>query len=199
MECVIIASHFKQMKRFFPTSLALLLVLGSLGHVFAAAFCPRMLGHDCCLPKASSHQHASLSDQHLHGMAMGAMTHESMPMDDTDMQDMNMDDEGLPSAPLATNDGALLPTSEVIVAANTLERPNDTCSHCLSHSGITNAPISSVSVPTQSNRDHVPVVLPVSRFFARPTITQEQIGLPREHAPPGSTAPRHILISVFQI
>lgn len=190
---------FKQMKRFFPTSLALLLVMGSLGHVFAAAFCPRMLGHDCCLPKTSSDQHASRSDHHMHGMAMDAMSHESMPMDGSDMQDMIMDDEGLRSAPLATNDGALLFTSEVIVPANTLELPNDTCGHCLSHSGITNAPVSSVSVPDQSNRDHGSVVLPVSKFLARPTMTQAQIGLPREHAPPGSTAPRHILISVFQI
>ena len=189
----------KQMKRFSPTSLALLLVMGSLGHVFAAVFCPRMLGHDCCLTKTSSHQHASQANQHMHRMAMDALTNDSMPMDGNDMQGMIMDDEGLRSAPVATNKGALLPTSEILVTANTLELPMDTCSHCMSHSGITNAPVSSVSVQDQSNKDHGSVLLPVSKFLTRPAMTLTQIELPKEHAPPGSSAPRHILISVFLI
>ena len=90
--------------------------MGSLGHVFAAAFCPRMLGHDCCLTKTSSHQHPSQSNQHMHGMAMDAMANESMPMDG-DMQDMVMDDADVP--PRSSIDEATqLSTSEELVPAN---------------------------------------------------------------------------------
>ncbi|HAF16376.1 MAG TPA: hypothetical protein DCK99_22290, partial [Blastocatellia bacterium] len=68
----------RQMKRLFPTSLALLLVMSSLGHVLAAAFCPRALGRECCFAKTPSHMHSSSSsrenmavhDMHMDGMSM---------------------------------------------------------------------------------------------------------------------------------
>jgi len=83
--------------------------------------------------------------------------------------------------------------------ANKVEKPVETCTHCLSHSGIFNAPISSVSVPDQSNKDLGSVPLPVSRFLVPAATMLAQIGPPRDHAPPGSSAPRYILINVFLI
>ena len=186
------------MKRLFPSSLALLLVIGSLGHVFAAAFCPRMLGHDCCLTAASRDSHAVKSHQHMHGMAMDSMTHEGMAMNSGDMQDMRTADADVPPSS-HIDEAAQLSTSERLVPTNKLELPIDACTHCMSHSGVPNAPISTMSVPHQSNEDLGSVPLPISRFPARPSMTLAQIGLPREHAPPGSSVPRHILISIFLI
>ena len=186
------------MKRLFPSSLTLLLVMGSLGHVFAAAFCPRMLGHDCCLTKASRHQHASPSGQHMHAMGMNAMTDDSMQMDGSDMAGMTMDDTGFPPSSL-DNQVTQLSSADELVSANRIEEPVDACTHCMSHSGTQNAPISSVSAPDQSNKDLGSIPLPVSRFLARPVTTLARIGLPREHAPPESNAPRHILFNVFLI
>ena len=181
------------MKRLFPTSLALLLVMGSLGHVFAAAFCPRMLGHDCCLTMARD-PHSTRSHQH-----MDAMDDETMAMDAADMPGMTMDDADVPSSTLASDEISLVSTSEELVPADKVELPIDTCTHCLSHSGTQNAPLSSVSNSDQSNKDLRSVVLPVSRLLDQPATTLGQIGLPREHAPPGSRTPRYILINVFLI
>lgn len=194
----------KQMKRLFPTSLAFLLVMGSLGHVFAAAFCPRMLGHDCCAPKTSSSQHPSQSPQHMHGMAMDGnamdgMANESMSMVGSDMEGMMMDDADIPPSSFTIDDKTLLSTSDELVPANKLVLPNDGCTHCMSHSGIQNAPVSSLSAPDQSNKDIGSARLPVSRLLAPTAMRLARIGLPKEHAPPGSRAPLHILISVFLI
>jgi hypothetical protein len=186
----------KPMKRFFPTSLALLLVISSLGHVFAAAFCPRMLGHDCCLAKTSG-LHPAQSHQHMHSMAMNDMTEGSMPMDGDDMQDMVMNDADVP--PLSTIGAVQVSNSEELTPTNKLELPIEACTHCMSHSGVRNAPISSLSVADQSNKDFGSVPLPVLRFLVRPPMTLAQIGLPGEHAPPGTSTPRHIIINVFLI
>jgi hypothetical protein len=134
----------------------------------------------------------------MHGMAMDGMANESMAMDSGDMQDMVMDEADVP--PLSNLDDApQLSNSEELVSTSTLEPPIEVCTHCVSHSGIPNAPISSVSVADQSNKDFGSLPLPVSRFLVRPVMTLAQIGLPREHAPPGTRAPRYILISVFLI
>jgi hypothetical protein len=172
--------------------------MGSLGHVFAAAFCPRMLGHDCCLKRASNDPQSIQSHRHMHSMAMDSMTDETMPMEAGDMRDMMMDDADVPP-PSSIDEATQLSSAEELVPTNKLELPVETCPHCMSHSGVPNAPMSSVSVPNQSNRDFGSLPLPVSRFLVRPSMTLAQIGLPREHAPPGTKAPRHILISVFLI
>ena len=134
----------------------------------------------------------------MHGMAMDAMTDASMQMDGTDMSDMMMDE---PAAPPSSLDNQVnkLCSSDQLVPADRLEQPLDACTHCMSHSDMQNAPISSVSVADQSNKDFDSNPLPVSRFLVRPSMTLGQIGLPREHAPPGIHSPRYILISVFLI
>jgi hypothetical protein len=131
-------------------------------------------------------------------MVMDSMTNESMPMDSDDMQGMMVDDaEVLPRSGI--DEATQLTGSEELVPTNKLELPVEICTHCMSHSGVPNAPISSLSVADQSNKELGSVPLPVCKFLARPSITLAQIGLPGEHAPPGTDAPRHILINVFLI
>jgi hypothetical protein len=133
----------------------------------------------------------------MHSMGTDSMANESMPMDG-DMQDMVMDDADV--SPLSSIDEASkFSKSEELVPSNKLELPTEACTHCMSHSGVPNAPITSVSMADQSSKDFGSVPLPVSRFPVRPAMTLAQIGLPREHSPPGTSAPRYILISVFLI
>lgn len=187
------------MKRLFPTSLALLLVMGSMGHVFAAAFCPRMPGRDCCLTKTVIVQHGAVAHQHMQGMTMDTMADDSMSMNGSDMPGMTMDNADVPPSTLASDEIPVASTSEESALTNRVESPIDACPHCMNHSGIQNAPVSSVSVSDQSNKNLSSVLSPVSRFLAQPAMTLARIGLPREHAPPGGSAPRYILISVFLI
>jgi len=133
----------------------------------------------------------------MYGMAMDGMSDESMKMDDVDMQDVIRGDASVQPSSAGSDEVALLSSSEELVQANSLELPIEACTHCMMHSGAQNSPISSVSVPDQSNKDIDSVPLPVSRFLTRPAMTLAQLGLPREHAPPGSSAPRHILNNVF--
>jgi len=181
------------MKRILLTSLASLLVMSSLGHAFAAAFCPRSMGGGCCLakgnrtPTASIHEHVT---RHCLSMSVAAM--DVVPMDGTTMHDIMED------APTVDTSSRLAP---IIVNQNTIgnrfQQPIEPCRHCLTHSGIANAPVSMVSV--QSGREIDSGLLPIPGFLVRSAIAIAQIGLPGEHAPPDSTAPRHILISVFLI
>jgi len=194
------------MKRFLLASLALMLVMSTSGHVFAATFCPRASGHECCFAKTASHTHSSSSN------------HEStdahhMHVDDISMDDMNMDDMAMADAStdhMAMNhlmiDAATVDVSIPFsapasseAAASKFDQPVQPCAHCVGHSGIANAPVSFLSVPDQSGKELGSVLLPISRFLVCPNVTLAQIGLPREHAPPGTSAPRHILISVFLI
>jgi len=66
--------------------------MGSLGNVLAAPFCPRMLGHDCCLAKTSRDGGSAQSHQHMYSMAMDNISTESIEINDRDRQDMVMDD-----------------------------------------------------------------------------------------------------------
>jgi len=194
------------MKRIFPTGLVLLLVMSSLGHVLAAALCPRAFGHECCFAKTSSHTHSSSStlekvtvtDMHMDGMSMDGMNMDEMSMGDASMNQMPMNDS-LIDAPTVVMSIAFSPPSFSEAVANKVVKPVDSCAHCLGHSGIVNAPFSFVSASDQSGKEIRSALLPISRFQVRPEIAPAPIGLPWEHAPPGSSARRHILISVFLI
>lgn len=176
------------MKRFFPTTIALLLVMGSLGHVLAASLCPRSLGRECCFAKTSKPKHDSSCchpNMPMHLMSMGSMTMDDMVMEDTaTVEVLN------PFAP---------PVVDEEVLANAFEQPVESCAHCLAHSGVPNTPASFVATQDESGKavDSVPSQVP---SFLAPTLnTISQHGSPREHAPPGTNAPRHVLISVFLI
>jgi hypothetical protein len=176
------------MKRFFPTSLALLLVIGSLGHVVAATVCPRSLGRECCFARTSNHTHDSSSsrqDTSVHCMRMDGMSMDDMTRPDTTAVEVS----NLFTPPLVDEEAS----------ASTLEQPVGSCPHCMIHSGLSNAPASFVTSPDESRKTVDSVPLPVSSFLAPSLPTVKQNGSPREHAPPGSSAPRHILINVFLI
>src|SRR6266542_5273156 len=80
--CKVVCNNSPQftMLRIFLIGFTLLLLLSSLGHLFAAAFCPRPQGHECCLKKTGNHLHESSSSNH------------DMPMDGMVMDDMAMND-----------------------------------------------------------------------------------------------------------
>lgn len=196
------------MKRLFPTSLALLLVIASLGHVLAAAFCPRVLGRECCFAKktahhahssSSSHENMAVHDTCMDGMKMDSMNMGDMPMDATSMDHMGMNDMEVDAATVDLTIPFSPPAFTEQAVANKLDQPVEPCAHCLSHSGVANAPVSFVSGSNESGKEIGSVLLPVSKFLNRPAIAPAQIGLPGEHAPPGTRASRHILMSVFLI
>jgi hypothetical protein len=205
------------MKRLFPTSLALLLVMGSLSNLFAAAFCPRMLGRDCCLAKTTNNPHGTHCHQHVQSMTMHAIAEETMSMNgveihggmamaedsmstsDGDMTGMTMAGPDAPPSNRASDETFVAFNSQELASENKVDLPMDACPHCASHSGMQNAPVSSVSVPNRSDKDPGSVLLPVSRFLSQRAMSSSQIGLPREHAPPGNLVPRYILIGVFLI
>lgn len=176
------------MKRFFPTSLALLLVIGSLGHVFAATFCPRSLGRECCFANTSNHTHDPSSSHQ-------DMAAHCMPMDGMSMDDMAIDD----TAAVEDSNPFTPPVVDEEVLAGSFDRPVEACWHCMSHSGMSNTPASFVTVRDESRKAVDSAPLPVSSLLAFSMTTVKQNGSPREHAPPGTSAPRHILISVFLI
>jgi hypothetical protein len=190
------------MKRFFLFNLALLLIMSSFGHVFAAAFCPRASGHECCFAQTVSHTHissSSLESIAVHDTHMDGMNMDNMAMADTSMDHMAMNDMTIGAATIDMSTTLLPPAFSEPGVANKFAQPFESCAHCMGHSGVANAPVSLVSVSGQSGKDVGPVLLPVSRFLVRPPLTLAQVGIPREHAPPGTSAPRHILISVFLI
>jgi hypothetical protein len=181
-------SSIDQMKRFFPNTLALLLVIGGLGHVFAATLCPRSPGRECCFANTSNHTHDSLPSHQ-------DMAEHCMPMDSMSMDDMAMDDTVAVEVP---NPFAPAVVFEE-VSASRFEQPVEFCAHCMMHSGLSNGPASVVTGPDESRKAVDSVPLPVSSFLAPSLTTVTRNGSPGEHAPPGPVAPRHILISVFLI
>lgn len=187
------------MKRFLPTTLALLLVMGSLGHVFAAMFCPRMSGHDCCLKVARHESHRAGIHEHMHGMDMDGMS-EASAMDGREMPDMpNIVADVANRDSHATEEMPQMATASGFVLANKLGPPEEACSHCLGHLGFPNAPITSASGADQTNKGFRVVTSSVSKFLVGPSLTLERIGLPEEHAPPVALVPRYVLINLFLI
>jgi hypothetical protein len=187
------------MKRFLLACLTLMLVMSTSGQVFAAAFCPRASGHECCFAQAVSHTHSSSSSHEsmaVHDMHMDNM--DNMAMADTSMDHMAMNDMTSGAVTVDMSTPLLPPAFSEPGVASKFDQPFESCAHCVGHSGVANAPVSFVSASGQSGKELGSVLLPVSRFLVRP-LTIAQIGLPREHAPPGTSAPRHILISVFLI
>ena len=206
------------MKRLFPTSLVMLLITASFGHVLAAALCPRSLGRDCCLAMTTQHHHDSFSghenvaphDTHMNGMAMGDVNMDAMSMemdgmamgeavDAKSMDRMSMNETTLDNATVDSSVSFTLLNSTPADVVNSFDQPVEVCSHCLGHTGIVNAPVPFAGVSDPSGRDSGPIILPVAKFPVRLGINLAQVGLPREHAPPENSAPRYVLISVFLI
>src|SRR5882672_6211961 len=113
------------MKRLFPTSLALLLVMGSLGHVFAAALCPRSPGRECCFANAFKQTHDSLQSHQ-------DMAEHCMSMDGMSVDDMAMDGP----ASVEVSNSLIPPVVDDEILASSFERPVESCAHCMMHSGL---------------------------------------------------------------
>jgi Cu/Ag efflux protein CusF len=189
-------------KRLLLSSLALLLVFGSVGQVFAAAFCPRASGHECCFAQTASHAHSSSSNHEnmtVHHMHMDGMSMDGMAMADTSMDHGAMSHMTMGAAIADMSKPICPPVPNRPTVVNKLDQPLEACAHCVGHSGTANAPVSLVSVSGQSGKDFGFVLLPASRFLARPPVTIAQVELPGEHAPPATSVPKNILISVFLI
>jgi len=136
---------------------------------------------------------------HVDDVSMAGMDMDDMTMADASTDHMAMNDMKIDAANVDVSTPLLPPAFSEPGVANKLDQPFESCAHCVGHSGVANAPVSFVSVSGQSGKDVGPVLLPVSRFLVRTPLTPAQVGIPREHAPPGTNAPRHILISVFLI
>jgi hypothetical protein len=172
------------MRQRFLITLAFIVGLSSVGQVFEAAFCPRMQGRDCCLAKADRAPQTS---------DCGHQT----AINQTSMGEMSMDDMQMGSVTVETTWPASSLSDETITL-DKLDEPIGSCAHCLSHSGLANAPVSFVTGTDQSTQT-VPCPAPVPSFQLPSQVNRLNHGLPGQHAPPGASASRYLLINVFLI
>jgi hypothetical protein len=82
--------------------------------------------------------------------------------------------------------------------AGSLGLPMDECTHCVSHSQLGTAPVPGIGAEQSKRVGETLAPLPsrlVSTFVAalKTSLTT------RTHAPPGASAPRHVLINIFRI
>jgi hypothetical protein len=123
------------------------------------------------------------------------MTEHCMPMDGMSMEDMAIDD----TVAVKESNPLNPPVVDEEVLAGSFDRPIEACWHCMSHSGILHAPASFITVQDESRKAVDSAPQPVSSFLESSLTAVKQNGSPREHAPPSTSAPRHVLISVFLI
>ena len=176
----------------FTFFLLLAFTAGASRNVLAAAFCPRIASVRACCLKHKSHPSQSYETHDMHDMDMGEMA-------DMQMGEMKMD-MSAESSEEASTQKQIEPLAEVEqdTEATAVDRPIETCSHCLSHSQL---PLGSVtlreteSAKRSADLTAAPQVIEQVSLTALPSLIVDQ----REHAPPGSSSPRHILINIFRI
>jgi hypothetical protein len=170
----------------FTSFLLLAFMTGAWGNVLAAAFCPHIGSlRACCL-------------KHKSPPSPSAETHEMHDMD------MDMGEMQMAMSAESTEDSATQKPVEPLAEleqdsqATVVDQPIETCSHCLSHSQL---PLGSTTLrETESAKrgadlTAAPQVIGQVSLTALPSLIVDQ----REHSPPGSSSPRHILINVFRI
>lgn len=81
--------------------------------------------------------------------------------------------------------------------AGALERPLASC--CASRPEIPPAPVVTSRGAEQSKQDLGTILKPALKAITQPTSTFAPLVTSRQHAPPGDSTPRHVLISVFLI
>jgi hypothetical protein len=96
------------------------------------------------------------------------------------------------------SDGMSAATADV-VGADTFEQPSESCAHCMGHSGAPVMAVVLATAPRQTTRDLSATAPEAQEPFARLVSSFASTVISRQHAPPGSAAPRHVLISVFLI
>lgn len=158
------------MRRFLLTASVLLLFVSGWSHVLAASLCSYTQGaHTCCLTKKAGQGQAS-SHQ---GMAMDGMESMEMPSGE--------------AAPTAGNE-----------SAGSFSKPVEDCAHCLGHSQSQTVTAAIITSDPLRRADE----MPSSPATALSVQLNSDFSLPvtsRQHAPPGVTKSRHVLISVFRI
>jgi hypothetical protein len=209
------------MKRVLLSFLAFLLIVSSIGQVFAAALCARPLAGECCLTGSALHKHNSVTPPHhiksniarhsmaIEGMAMGEVAGNDSATGATAVEAIPpcheaMDEDGVAAkqdsvvsaTPItATRASAAAPSRDV--HAVRMYRPLAECRHCLSHSRT--APLFTLCVPNQSNKDQGAALSPIPEIPIRPRLTVVQRRLRSEQTPPGLGTRRYLLINVLLI
>jgi len=155
------------MRRALTLNLALIVMLSSLGHRVAAAFCAREGQRDHCGRAApvivSEHAgcHAGMMNVELDGDAETAVGAEAPAISDS--------------------------------VADSIMPPFETCPHCIGHSGPVNASLrfAVVSDPSRKELDSTPPL--AARLLVGHISTILQRGAPMQHAPPLAKASLHLI------
>ena len=170
----------------FTSFILLAFIAGAWGNVLAAAFCPRLGSTLSCCLKHSSHPSQSPETHDMHHMDMGQMADMQMDMPAESTEEASTQKQSEPLAEVNQDAG---PTA--------LGQPVETCSHCLSHSQL---PLGSITLhETESAKQRADLTAPQLAQDTALVSLPRLIFDPREHAPPGDSSPRYLLINVFRI
>jgi hypothetical protein len=186
------------MKRLVQTSLPLLLVLSSLGHVFAAALCPAGMGRECCflaVGRVVAHSPAFPSQP---DPADHCAAHSDRASEGQQVAPLQMDGMELAATPTSHSEHEAEPLGQAEEIA-ALSLPEHLCPHCVAHSGPAGLPLVSVAATDQVGKSAAFLPLPVARFLIGSIVEFRHQDSPREHAPPGNLLPRYLVVHVFLI
>lgn len=163
--------------------LLLTLLLSGWSSVIGAALCAHDAGqvsmtaaeHDCCRAQLEGpKQHCEMA------MASAASSHEAMTMDEM---------EAMPPVVVER-------ATETVAAINL---PVAACQHCVSRSGLPTSLVVVTREPEQKKRDSLIINSPTPEPSASLAAFFTQNLFARQHAPPGASARRHLLLNVFTI
>lgn len=157
------------MKRFLLIAGILLLFVSGWTHVLAASLCSHTQGAHACCLTKKA-GHEEVSSHHE--MAMQGMEGMEIPSQE--------------AAP-ASDESAL-----------SLGKPVEECAHCLGHSQSQTVPVASIT-SGQSGQGDRTLATPLTRLLTPLTSAFVSPITSRQHAPPGTTASRHVLINIFRI
>lgn len=176
--------RIRQVKKqsIFTFFLMLAFVAGAWGNVLAASFCPHLeSARASCLDQPTE---ASVASNEMHddmGVLQMDDMHKHMPAESTE--------KASPQKTVSTEE----PDRDV----SALESPAEACAHCFNHSQL---PLISFALrETESAKRRTDLAAPQAMQVSFAAPLPSLILEPREHAPPGKTFPRHVLINVFRI
>jgi hypothetical protein len=179
--------------------------MSTLGNAFAYAFCSGARGRDCCLRKSFNHTHHSSAElpatQQLSERRMGGHCLHSEPEQHTKaVTPMRMEGRERATAVPANHAAESAPRDESEPAAEAqVDQPLQSCTHCLSHSGLSGFPIASAAAGDAGSKETSFAPIPVARILFDALGTFGNRNVLSDHAPPGSRLPRYLLIHVLLI
>ena len=114
-----------------------------------------------------------------------------------DMPDMPMEAADQSQADVSTQNMPADAVDDSNADADTLDQPSEPCPHCLMHSQPASGIIVQAINPEKRSVDsEVPAA--TSALVSLPAVFVTKPS-PNEHAPPGESSRRHVLISVFRL